>query len=46
MAGISMMGTVAEMRDFAVASAEVRRVSEEESLGQGVMPSTAMRRAR
>ena len=46
MAGISVTGQEEVMRDFAMASAEVRRAVEIESLDEGEMPSTAMRRAR
>lgn len=44
-AGISVT-TVVERRSLAAASADWRRDSEVESLGDGVMPSTAIKRAR
>lgn len=46
MAGTSVTGQEGVTRDVAVASAEARRVIEEASLAEGVMPSTAMGRAR
>lgn len=46
MAGISVTGQEDAMRDFAISEAELRRAVEVESLVEGEMPSTAMRRAR